>query len=358
MKLLQQSCKSNFGNTVIQLHFRGDIAVGIQDAAGEKDHSLQCPEDHNQEDMVGVLGGQICKQVEGFGSIIQCIKTTHVWWVYDLMEHRWEDDFKPSTRCDVQCPDTCTCMLTDRQVVYNCSQDIQDLGNTSTRLLLFPSHVSRLDLSQNRIKTLTATTFMNIGKHIRYLDLGFNFLTELPLQSLDYLYNMIYFNCAGNSLVTLNSEIFVKLPSLIFLYSNNNALVTLDAGVFTNLQSLTTLVLSFNQLVTLHPGVFDNLYKLNQLLLTNNSLITLNARLFANLHNLVSLDLDNNALVALEMHIFVNLCKLKYLYLVNNRLDTLNYRTFNKLIELKGLFLNDNRIRHLENGILSNLTHL
>ena len=360
MELLQQPCKANFGNAAIQLHFRGDFVVGIQDAVKQQNHSLGCPEDVGQKDMTGALEGQIsiCKQVKGFGAIIQCVNTTHGWLVYNVIENRREIDFKPSTRCDLQCLNNCTCILSDRQVYYNCSQEIQDVGNTFTRFLLFTSDISCLDLSQNKINAMTVKTFMNIGKWIAYLDLSLNSLTILPSGSFDYLYNIIYLNCFGNLLVTLHSEIFAKLHNLIFLNLDQNSLVTLDVGVFVNFQRLTTLYLSYNELVTLDPEVFASLYSLKQLSLLNNSLVKLDSRLFANLHNLIYLDLDNNALVELEMHIFVNLCKLHFLYLINNRLVTLNYRTFNRLNKLKCLYIDSNRIRYFEMGTFSNLSLL
>ena len=405
MELQQPSCKVNFGNAAIQLHFRGDIAVGVQDAMVDEDHHLGCPEDVNQDDMVGALEGQTsnCKQVKGFGSVIQCVRTNHKWWVFNELESWWEWESKPTSRCDVQCPDNCSCIFTDRQVVYNCSQNIQDLGKISSGFLLFPSDISHLDLSYNSISALTTETFMSIGKDIRHLDLSSNFLTTLPSGSLDYLYNIIHLYFHENSLATLDTKLFVNLHNLafLFLYSNalvtldvgvfanlhsltdlslysnalvtldagvfanlhslthldlySNALVTLDAGVFANLHSLTVLYLDSNALVTLDVGVFANLHNLTGLSLYNNALVTLDAGLFANLYNLITLALDQNALLTLETHIFINLHKLNFLYLIDNKLAALDHRTFHGLVELRGLYINKNKISHLKDETLSNL---
>ena len=309
MELQQPSCKVNFGNATIQLHFRGNFAVGIQDVTVEEDHRLGCPEDVNQDDMVGALEGQTsnCKQVKGFGFVIQCVRANHHWQVYNDLIGEWEWGLKPSSRCDMQCPDNCSCTLTDRQVVYNCSKNIQDLGMISTRFLLFPRDISHLDLSKNNISALTTETFMSIGKDIRYLDLSSNFLTMLPLGSLDYLYTLLY------------------------LELGNNLLVTLDAMLFASQHRLTGLDLSHNALVALHEV------------------------LFANLYSLLYLDLDHNTLVTLEMHIFINLHKLNELHLADNRLVTLNHKTFYELVELKYLYINNNKISRLQDGTFSNL---
>ena len=195
-----------------------------------------------QEDMVDALEGQTsnCKLVKGFGSVIQCVKSNHQGWIrtYNDLRGRWEWNSKPTSRCDVQCPNNCSCTLTDRQVLFNCSQNILDMVKTSTGCLLFQSGISYLNLSKNGINALTVETFMSIGKNIRYLDLSSNFLTILPSGSLDYLYNIIYLDFNRNLLVTLDIKLFVNMHRLATLSLYSNALVTIDVGVFANLHSL------------------------------------------------------------------------------------------------------------------------
>ena len=357
MELLQQPCKANFGNAVIQLHFHGDIAVGIHNVMIE-DHPFGCPEDVTHEDMVGALGGQPsdCKQVKGFGSVIKCVRTNHQWWVFH--ETWWQWDSKPTSRCDVQCPNNCSCMLTDRQVLSNCLHDIQDLGKTFSGFVLFPSDISCLDLSNNGISALTMETFMSIGKDIRYFDLSFNFLTTLPSGSLDYLFNIIYLDFSYNSLIMLDSELFVNLHSLNSLFLQFNALVKLDVGMFANLHSLTYLSLSSNSLATLHAGVFAKLHKLTVLYLYNNALLTLDAGVFANLHSLTHLYLYKNSLVTLHTGVFANLQKLTILSLYSNSLVTLDAGVFANLYNLTHLYLNNNSLVTLDVGLFANLRSL
>ena len=378
-----ESCEVYFANNTVQLHFRGDIAVyvHVQYMMMKEKQPPGCPEDINQDDMVGALEGHIsnCKRVKGFGSVIQCVRTHHWWWVFIESQVRWVEESKLTSRCYMQCPGDCSCMLTDRQVTYNCAQNIQDFSKTSSEFLLFPSDISHLDLSYNGISALTVMTFMSIGTDIRYLDLSSNFLTMLPPGSLDYLYNIIYLDLIRNSLATLDTELFVNLHNLTYLDLQFNGLVTLDVGVFANLHSLTYLYLYFNALVTLDVGVFANLHSLIELsvdsnalvtldvgvfanlnsliglYLSNNSLLTLDVGVFANLHNLFYLHLDQNELVTLETHIFINLHKLNSLYILENKIVELDHRTFNELVELKYLYINKNKISRLKDGIFSNL---
>ena len=377
-----EPCEVYFANNTVQLHFRGNFAVYVhaQYMMVKEEHPPGCPEYDNQV-MVGALEGQTsnCKHVKGFGSIIQCVRTNHWWWVYNQLKDRWEWRLKKSSRCDMQCPHNCSCMLTDRQVVYNCSKNIQDSGKTSNGFLLFTTDISHLDLSKNGISTLIEITFMSIGKDIRYLDLSSNLLTTLPPRSLDYLHNMIYFDFHGNSVATLDTKLFVKLHnltclnlynnslvaldagvfdnllSLIYLYLSTNALLTIDVGVFANLYSLTYLSLSSNALVKLDVGVFINLQSLTRISLSSNALVTLDAGLFANLYNLAYLEIDENALVTLETHSFINLHKLNELYLIGNKFVTLDHRTFHEMVELRYLYITRNKISHLEDGTFSNL---
>ena len=361
MELLQQPCRANFGSAAIQLHFRGDIAVGIQEIMVEEDRPLKCPE-VNQEDMVGALEGQTsnCKQVQGFSSVIQCVRTNHQWWIriYNDLTGQWEYDSKPTSRCDVQCPNNCSCMLSNRQVLFNCSQNIPHLVKTSSRCLLFLSDISYLNLSKNGISALTMETFMSIGKNIRYLDLSSNFLTTLPSGSLDYLCNIIYLDFNRNLLVTLDTGLFVNLHSLTVLSLYSNALVTIDVRVFANLHRMRQLDLSSNSLATLNVDVFADLHSLISLSLAYNLLVTLDVCVFANLHSLTYLILDGNSLVTLDVGVFVNLHSLTHLSLNSNKLVALAVGVFANLHNLTTLFLYDNSLVTLDAGVFANLYNL
>ena len=356
-----ESCEVYSGNNTVQLHFRGDIAVyvHVQYIVMKEKQPPGCPEYGNQV-TAGALEGQAsnCKQVKEFGSVVHCVRTNHRWWVFNELGGWWEQKSKPSLGCDVQCPDNCLCMLTDRQVVYNCSQNIQDFGKISSGFLLFPSDISLLDLSKNGISTLTVMTFTNIGTDIRYLDLSSNFLTILPPGSLDYLYSIFYLDLEGNSLATLDTELFVNLHNLAFLDLQFNALVTLDVGVFAGLHSLTYLSLSDNTLVTLDVGVFASLHSLTHLYLRNNALVTLDVAVFANLHSLALLYLSINSLVTLDVGVFSKLHSLTDLFLSDNSLVTLDVGVFTNLHNLTRLSLSDNSLVTLDVGVFANLHSL
>ena len=134
MEPLLEQCKACFVNSTIQLHISGNIMVNLLDIMLEKDHPSGCLEYLNQGGMVGAHGSQTnCKRVKEFNSVIRCLSVNHDWWL--LTDHTYVKAVlksELSTRCDVQCPDNCSCILSDRQVIYNCPQNTQHLGKQST----------------------------------------------------------------------------------------------------------------------------------------------------------------------------------------------------------------------------------
>ena len=306
------ACSMYFANeTTIQLHFRGDIAVGIRDAMVEKSHHFGCLEDVIQQDAVSTLKGQTstCKHVIGFDSVIQCFIKDIPWWVY-YGHGQWT--FKPvaSTKCDVKCPLNCSCILTDRQIIYNCNQN-ENLTKNFTSFVVFTTDISRLDLSNNRISSLATNAFVNIGKQIKYLDLS------------------------SNSLLSLQKGLFANLGSLVNLHLENNKEVMLEVGLFANSHSLIFLDFEFNTLsLSMEPG------------------------LFAGLNNMIAIDISRNSLTKLAIGLFANLHHLEELYLTSNLLVTLPSTTFHGLYELRYLYLHKNQITYFNDAIFSNLTRL
>ena len=167
---LMKPCTLYFAIGVIQLHFRGDIVLGIHYGTIAKDNFQGYSKDGNHEDRVDALEGQTsnCKQIKMFNSVIQCVGINHPWWEYDETFQFDSILFKPapSTRCDLQCPHNCSCMLSDRQVVYNCPKIYQQLDQNYSSFVLFSTDISRLDLTKNRITALIINSFTSIGNHI------------------------------------------------------------------------------------------------------------------------------------------------------------------------------------------------
>ena len=318
-----EPCSVNFANDAIRLYVRGDIVLGIHDVMIETDHVPGCPENVIWEDKVDALKGQIssCKHVKRFSSVIQCVNI-NAGWVETVLSYL---DYKPgpSTKCNVQCPDNCSCILSDRQVIYNCSQDLQSSDKIYSSFILFSSDIYRLDLGENRITALETNTFTNIGTHIVSLNLSFNLLSSLQKGVFTNLQSLVHLSLFNNSLTTLNPGIFDNLHSLVFLSAFVNELTTLSRELFSNLHVLKDLYINNNALVKLVSKTFHSLYTLKSLFLSSNKINHCEDGTFYNLSELTHLALGRNYLSFLPFHLFDDLLSLTHLDLAANRLQSL-----------------------------------
>ena len=334
-----QTC--NFWHSAIQLHFRGNVNISIHETETMKaDGSIKCLEDINQED-VGC-------EIKGYESVIQCVSKGK--YKYDFLSG-------PITICNMQCPDNCSCILNDREVMYSCSIGNDQSINRSV-FLLFPSNFSILDMSENGLTAVKSDSFSTIGKFIIALNLSSNSLVSLPEGLFHGLYKLIDLWLDHNSLVSLPAGLFDGLPDLIILELAYNSLASLPAGLFRELRKLIDLWLFHNSLESLQAGVFYGLPDLEQLRLEYNFLMLLPAELFHGLHKLTKLWLDHNFLVSLPPGLFCELHKLTDLLLGHNSLVSLPAGLFHGLNKLTNLYLDHNSLESLPAGIFHDLPDL
>ena len=105
-KRLVQTCDVYFWHNTIHLHYLGNLNISIHaDKTFGSSGSVGCQEDTDQDDKVGQASG--C-EMKGYESAIKCI-----------VEQDWYRNSK-RIRCDVRCPDNCSCVLGDREVMYSC----------------------------------------------------------------------------------------------------------------------------------------------------------------------------------------------------------------------------------------------
>ena len=397
-----QTCDVYFWHNAIHLRFRGKFNISIDtDKTLQADVFFKCPEENDQEDMAGQA--PYCK-MKGYESAIQCIRKQSI------------------IRCDVQCPDNCSCILGDREVMYTCPKrnymhqikstilifptfNVSSYGskigfdfssNGLTELIvpdpfitIGPHHISFLnisnigfDFSSNGLTELMSDTFTTIGKHISFLDIRNNRLVSLPpgllnglyeldtlwlnnnhLESLsEYLlsglHNLNQLLLSSNKLVFLPPDLFNGLHELNSLYLSNNYLKSLHADLFNGLHNLSSLSLKNNNFVSLPPELFNGLHALERLNLNNNHLVSLSTNLFYGLQNLHWLNLENNKLVSLPSGLFDSLQDLLWILLINNNLASLPSDLFNSLQELNSLYLSNNYLESLHADLFNGLHKL
>ena len=339
-----QVCDLHIWYDAINLYFRSNINISIH--AGETieaDDSLRCPEVINHKDNEVSIPG--C-EVKVYESIIQCTSQ---------LEYDW--DSEPTTICDLQCPHNCSCILSNREVMYNCSIK-HDLHRNSSAFLLFPSTILRLDMSKNGLTALKSNSFRTIGNFIMYLTLSFNFLITLPAELFNQLYNLTDLWIDSNHLKSLPVELFNDLHSLVVLSLQNNYLVSLSEALFRSLQRLENLDLAGNILVSLPTGLFNGLYTLTVLWMDSNRLKSLPVELFSGLHRLKTLYLANNSLESLPVQSFSGLDSLMFPHSGNNPLMSLPTGLFSSLNQLNGIWLDNNYLVSLPAGLFPTFHNL
>ena len=311
-----QSCY--YWHGAIHLHFRGNVNISIHE--GEtvgRDGSIGCLEYINQEDNESQTSG--C-EIQEYESVSQCGKKLKIMSNINRLEAGPTTTL--ATVCDMQCPDNCSCILNDREVMYSCSIENEPPKNRRV-FLLFPSNISILDMSENGLTAIKSDSFSTIGKFI------------------------IALNLCSNSLESLPAGIFHGLPNLLYLDLHDNSLMSLPAGSFHGLLKLNCLYLNDNSFVSLQAELFHDLHKLYMLRLGYNFLASLPARLFLTLHNLHILTITSNRITHVAPNTFSNLTSLKLFYFASNQLTFLSLNLFDDLVNLRLLDLSNNKLTHI-----------
>ncbi|XP_033630805.1 toll-like receptor 3 [Asterias rubens] len=259
------------------------------------------------------------------------------------------------------------------------------------------STLEELDLSYNRLTTLTNASFGSYLSHLQILQLHNNLIasiSETALTGLTSLKTLALFN---NLLTEIDPGSFAHNGHLEDLYLNNNSIKRLSSeGSFRGLISLRTLNLSNNGIIQIFTGEeFQDLHELLSLDISNNFLksgiITLTGNSFkplsklkylrlkkihlldisspspfAHLVQLHLLDLSNNNMHGLESDTFVTLKSLETLYLDHNHLNNLWYQPklkkpvlfLRSLVSLRTLDLSFNGFEAVPTGVFNDLVHL
>ncbi|CAB1318757.1 unnamed protein product [Coregonus sp. 'balchen'] len=206
------------------------------------------------------------------------------------------------------------------------------------KLLQVPQDISqnatRLDLSSNRIKKLSSTSFRNL-RNLTRLDLSNNFNPQKhPL--------------------TIENQTFSMLDQLKELLLDGNGLSAVPSSLPSRLRFLS---LKFNRIKTIRPNDF-----MHQLKLKQNAITHIHQHDLSSLTSLRLLGLSGNCPVcsntlfscspcntsngALQIHpyAFRKLSKLQELRLSGNSLDHLQSSWFENLTNLRYLYLSFNRL--------------
>ncbi len=151
-----------------------------------------------------------------------------------------------------------------------------------------------LDLSRNKIISPLSPEYFIGLVYLSNLRLFDNEITLIDNSTFDIITFLLVLDLGANYIQNLPQGAFSALLDLRKLFLNINELTTLSGDSFANLNKLELLVLSKNFISELTEGIFDDLVKLLTLYLDSNQLHTISTNIFYNLIDLVELDISDN----------------------------------------------------------------
>lgn len=207
-----------------------------------------------------------------------------------------------------------------------------------------------LDLSRNRLVTVTPRAFANVT--LFRLNLSKNKIDRLDSQSFKTLGSLAELRMSRNLLnaTTFNrsAPFFTNLTNLVSLDLNGNKITVLPGLMFEHLKRLKMLKLRRNQIVSFSDGAFYGLDELSTLQLDHNNITTVRKGWVFGLGSLQHLSISYNQIDSIRPDAWEPTEKLQTLDLSHNRLVSLREGTFRNLRELEKLSLSSNYLAHIE----------
>lgn len=194
-------------------------------------------------------------------------------------------------------------------------------------------YLSDLDLSRNKIQSFSNLEVLNPLTSLRYLDLGYNLINDIPTGLFTAQRSLQTLKLEGNHLGNLRGDSFQGLHNLRTLYARHCDIRSVESSVFNHIGSVDTLDLSDNDLY-IFPTHTDlqTLRVLRNLTLQGNKLKELNNDQFQGL-NLDTLDLSRNSITKIESNVFRSVGSIRYLFLSYNNLNFLPDFVFQPMAE-------------------------
>lgn len=213
-----------------------------------------------------------------------------------------------------------------------------------------PLITGSLDLSRNRLRSLSCLSFLKGQTALKNFSVEHNLLTSLKSCEKDQLYfrNIKVISFRYNRIISVYNFAFHHTPSITTLKLNINTIAYLGHKALKGLSDLVTLRLDNNLLTDLYYDSFEDLQKLQTLNLRNNRISVIFNYTFQNLNNLETLDLGGNKISQFQSAAFHGLTHLSKLYLDGNnirQINIINFRVFQDTLQV--LDLKRNQIRFL-----------
>ncbi|XP_071053500.1 leucine-rich repeats and immunoglobulin-like domains protein 1 [Onthophagus taurus] len=228
-------------------------------------------------------------------------------------------------------------------------------------LLLKGVALHGLVISSGEISEIHRSAFEGLSAPLQALGLPNNQLTTVPTEALKSLPELDRLDLSGNRLRVLSETSFYGLKNLSFIELSNNIIWKIHPDCFNKrfLPQLRTLRLRNNKLNITSISYLSSFEILEELDLSNNNLIgPLKLDTFPNMDLIRDLQLSHNSFSSIKMGALKKFYNLKILSLHHNQIDVLEDHAFVNLTNLTNLDLAHNRIVAVSGASLAHLTNL
>ncbi|XP_044745325.1 toll-like receptor 6 [Coccinella septempunctata] len=263
---------------------------------------------------------------------------------------------------------------TERLTIENCivsSVTANTLKITNTEILNFHDSIFSKDfvgfLFEALFPRLQSSTLDAVDLQIESSgSINAPKLTYLELRNLGYnsvlkLVNnqnkLEVLNLKKIDIISLDGEIFKKLPNLLELQIDLNSIEKIDDQAFRSLESLRVLNLGNNNIKFIRSQVLRPLQFVRQIILDNNDGLSLDNYLFANFSHLSIIHIRNSGLISIPENIFSGSSNISEISLQSNYITNIPEKLLDGLKNLMYVDLNDNKLKTLE-GVFRNLPNL
>ncbi|TSK34798.1 Leucine-rich repeat and immunoglobulin-like domain-containing nogo receptor-interacting protein 1 [Bagarius yarrelli] len=242
-----------------------------------------------------------------------------------------------------------------------CKQATQEVNCSSKHLTVVPEglHISskRLDLSANRLKTLSRRQFYGLAQ-LEELDLSENLISMIEVEAFQGLKNLLILKLVHNRLKIIPVGVFSGLSNLLSLdISKNEILVFLDY-TFQEMINLREINAGENDLVFISQKAFVGLQSLHKLNVDRSNLTSIPTDAFSQLQSLTKLRLRRLNINVLPNNAFHRMHQLRMLQILQwPSLETLNSNSLAGL-NLTTLVINNCNLSAIPYASLRHLTHL
>ncbi|XP_071852777.1 leucine-rich repeat transmembrane protein FLRT3-like isoform X1 [Apostichopus japonicus] len=236
--------------------------------------------------------------------------------------------------------------------------DISSLTSGEVILPFFPNLIA-VALKFCNIRSINNLIF-NATREVESLDIAYNYLTSVPVQSFQVLTQLTILDLSGNMITQVEAFSFSCCDKLMFIQLRENLITKARYEATDGLVELQTLQLSNNVFESFpFPTENEITFFVKSLHLVSNNILKLNVAVPTKFPTCSHLDLSSNYLIALDDYGLHGFPLLETLRAPRNNISFVGKSLFgDEPHGLQALVLHENDIREIPSMLLTRLPNL